>query len=164
MLGRRLPIFLRTDVDAGSRSFFFAALLALFIFNPNKNMNSKIEQEISKYLTEKRKRGGPVARPLVVTICNGNYGCPSSVILEVEGSPTKGMAIVRLGECSHLHNKHLIDSGFYTVWILDDDDKMRKLPYRGATSKKIVKYVQEIYSANVSGELRIPSEPKKDQP
>ncbi len=106
------------------------------------------EIEISKYLKEKKGQGGGEHRPLIVSISNGNYGRPSSAIVEVEGSPTKGMAILRLGAVS-LDDERLIETGGYEVWILERGMKMKKLPSLGPASKKIVKYVQDFYFANI---------------
>ena len=121
-------------------------------------MKNTTEEEISVYLKQKKGQGGGEARPLVVSVCNGNYGRPSSAIVEVQGSPTKGMAIVRIGSGS-LDDERLIESGGYTVWILECGSKMRRLPDRGETSKKIVRYVQGIYLANDTREL-----PEREQP
>ena len=107
-------------------------------------MKKCTEEEISYYLHNIKRQSHGDYRSLIVTISNGSYGMPSSVVIEVEGSPTKGMAIVRLGCGCSLSDDNLADSGGYNVWILQAGDKMRRLPYFSVNSKLIMQYIQNV--------------------
>ena len=54
----------------------------------------KSESEIVDFLCFKSRFFADAGRPIKVTFCNGYYGSPSTLILEVQGSPIRGRAII----------------------------------------------------------------------
>ena len=82
----------------------------------------KTEAEISAYL-ERQLYGCPtIDRPLYVAFGRGHYEEISSAVIEVEGSPTRGMAVIR-GRCPLLD----CDEREAEVWVLRGGNKMRHL-------------------------------------
>lgn len=88
----------------------------------------KTETEIAEYLQALCGKPAGVDRPLVISIGLGCYGEPSSAIIEVEGSPPKGMAIVR-SESPLTDDRHVArpDAVVWQVWVLGIGQKLQKL-------------------------------------
>jgi len=94
----------------------------------------KTDSEISTYLQKQRRlfvHDGP-ERELYVTYGTGYYGHSSTAMIEVEGSPIKGLAIVvatapfedvAADECE--------------VWVLQTGNRMRHLPHRSREATAI---------------------------
>jgi hypothetical protein len=101
------------------------------------------EQEISVLLQERGRPGATEPdKPVIVTFCNGAYGKPTVAVIEVEGSPNKGMAIIRweVGDASTSYQP----SG-QSVWLLENRAGMRKLP-EGEKEKAIVNFARSRYN------------------
>lgn len=94
------------------------------------------ERSISKQLQE--HAGHPsAARKLYVAAGLGYYGRSSTALVEVEGSPIKGLAIIKgngvLSECK----PHDVE-----VWTLRRKGAMKRLQIGSSSAARILRYVQ----------------------
>ncbi len=97
----------------------------------------KTELEISEYLQKQRgpfEHDGP-KRELHVAFGTGYYGDRSTAMIEVEGSPIKGLAVV-------VAQGPLGDVGTWNcdIWVQRPGNKMRHLPHRSREAVAIAEW------------------------
>jgi hypothetical protein len=123
------------------------------ILNSNniKNMNNEIETEINKILM-KHARSGRIReakeRPLVSTVTFGRYEEPSSVMLEVQGSPVRGRALVIFRHPPRRVEEHA--GGRYgdhcwwnaQVYLFDNPGAVKRSPRHYRITRLIVQHAE----------------------
>lgn len=93
------------------------------------------DAEISEFL---QRQCGQFTRDhsrLVVTLSTAARGYPATALIEVEGTPPRGMAIVRI---SIGNFSNAMPVGSATVWVMKSPTQLRKLP-DGENARAIVK-------------------------
>ena len=81
-------------------------------------------------------------RRLLVTLTDGDYGSPTSALIEVEGSPPKGLAVLR-AETGSLDNPpyRMVDG-----WVLQSRGEMLKLRRNSLMLQALIGIAQTVVS------------------